>query len=375
MTVETDNSVWKTVDLIPLEKALTYPTNKIKLYVYRIKVGGKSCIEISKTDVDIRFDYHKEKAMSGDSDPLYVNIRKYAYIFEIETLSENIDELRALVSKFSACEEHRPELNIKPYGYSDSFSLVESVNQNGESRLFIETAKRRHQLKKNSHEYLEALIQRLINRYEAIYNKYPDTVISWINDLYNGKHVHLKNYGNKFFNTPFHGIIDEISIKRSRRASFIRTDAEKLHKYLYYKYKKFLNWDEDLYRISCFIQKYDLQIFRPNRPSEQMPSAINGTGKSVIDFRRMKFDQKKFNGSNRMFYLGNYFDADKFRYENIEEAESRFKSSNFYSEGESLGMFRHGDCFYSVWVECGTYSTGFLGMRKEKNYRPAAIYV
>jgi hypothetical protein len=361
---------WGNEISIPLERALKLKVNEGKFYIYKLTVGGKFYVGFTSQDPEERVKQHVDAAKNGSSNLVHAALRRYAFLHELEILSEHSNEILALVDEIATIEKLSPQLNISIGGEGKIFTVREDENRSDGNVLVVEhnsnTKRLRKREVKKDAKYLRNLLWKIEQRYTNLENRYPVFRIKYRNQT-----------APKLWLDTIERVTSSSSINRGEVGLYFLSKRS-----LYRELDKF---DELAYSKHEFISEWSLRFLSPSK--KPIYHKLGGTSyEAFIDENRTIFNSNIFPSAKRMVLFddrnvaedtGHYYRKTppeiETNFSTRKEAQTKLRKSNWFKAAIKLNLFEPGDLIYPVFIDIGTYQTGFLGLKTETNTKTEGI--
>jgi len=128
---------WNASPTLPLDEALKMEVKPCKCYVYKLEVGGLSYVGFTTLEPSERVRFHIEDAKNGSQLAIHAKLRQFGYLFDLEVLASEENEILGLVREISFIEKIAPDLNATKGGEGNDFELFFQRNDVNETVLFV----------------------------------------------------------------------------------------------------------------------------------------------------------------------------------------------------------------------------------------------
>lgn len=149
---------WNACPILPLDEALLLKIEPCHCYVYKLDIGGVSYVGFTTLSPPERVKFHIADAKNGSQLPVHSKLRQFGYLFDLEVLASEENEILGLVREVSFIKKMAPELNVSCGGEGNDIDLFFQRNDIGEDVLFVKNKKaiRQNELEDATIEQLKA---------------------------------------------------------------------------------------------------------------------------------------------------------------------------------------------------------------------------
>ena len=128
---------WNKTPIVPLDQALKLEIEPLKCHVYKLDIGGEAYIGFTTLEPAERVALHIKDAKDGSRLAVHAKLRQFGYLFDLELLATEENEVLGLVREISFIKKFSPELNSSQGGEGNIFELLFKKNELNEDVIFV----------------------------------------------------------------------------------------------------------------------------------------------------------------------------------------------------------------------------------------------